>query len=266
MWLARWARVLVPDQTYNAGNDAWPFQLVLIAWLAASATVLGVAAAGPVVQYARWRYAVIPAASLCALAPLRIVSGWASGASAVNGDPAAGAAGAVLLGALVGAGVATAVLAWRGVGRCAAVWVGWVWLTLAAEVASYEPYRPGRDYVVPVDPLGMLTPRWPGQHNLVLLAALLSALLPAALLSWWAGRRRDPAPLLGVIVGPLLLIAVHLVVPPLPGGRGDGDHYSLQGDVSAWLLVCVLGLGVGALGLLAGRVRVRRRRPVDEGR
>ena len=55
MWLARWMRVLVPDQEYTAGNDTWPFQLVLLAWCSASAVVLGVAAARPIVRDVDWR-------------------------------------------------------------------------------------------------------------------------------------------------------------------------------------------------------------------
>lgn len=265
MGLARWARVLVPDQEYAAGNDTWPFQLVLLAWCSASAVVLGVAAARLVVQNAGWlRNVVVAAAGIAALAPLRLATGWASGAA--GGDPAA-AAGAVLLGALVGAPVGAAVLGWRAVARGAVVWVGWVWLNVATTVASYDPRRPGRDYVVPVDPLGMFTPAWPGHSDVVTMVAALSTLLPAALLGWWARRRAESALLFGVVVGPLLLVAVHLVVRPLPGGRSDGDHYSLVSDAGTWLLVAVLGLGAGAVGSLAGRGRTAGdRRPMAAGR
>ncbi|GAA4726250.1 hypothetical protein Prum_093640 [Phytohabitans rumicis] len=267
MWLARWTRVLVPDQDFTAGNDTWPFQLVLLAWCSASAAVLGVAAGRLVVRNVGWRYVVVAAAGLGACAPQRLAAGWASGAVAVSGDPVAAAGGAVLLGAVVGAMVGTAVLAWRAVALGAVVWVGWVWLNVAAEVAGYEPHRPGRDYVVPVHPLGMFTPTWPGHTDAVTMVAVLSCLLPAALVGWWARRWTDRARLFGVVVGPLLLVAVHLVVRPLPGGRSDGDHYTLVGDVGAWVLVAVLGLGAGALGSgLAGRGRAAgERRPMAAG-
>ncbi|WP_281901459.1 hypothetical protein [Phytohabitans aurantiacus] len=80
---------------------------------------------------------------------------------------------------------------------------------------------------MPVHPLGMFTPTWPGQTDVVTMV-VLSALLPAALVGRWARRRADRAPLVGVVVGPLLLVAVHLVVTPLPGGRSDGDHYTMR--------------------------------------
>lgn len=162
VWLGRWSRVLVPDQEYVAGNDTWPFQLVLLAWCSASAVLLGAAAAGPVVREVRWRYALVLAAGLGGLAPLQSATGWASGASGISGDPVAAATGAVLLGALVGAAAGTVVPAWRGVGRSAAVWVGWVWLNVTATVASYKPHR-GRGHVVSADPLGMFTPAWRGR-------------------------------------------------------------------------------------------------------
>jgi hypothetical protein len=54
-------------------------------------------------------------------------------------------------------------------------------------------------------------------------------------------------PLLGAVVGPLTLVAVHLVIPPLPGGRIDDDHYTLSSDRAVWLLVALLGLAAGAL-------------------
>jgi hypothetical protein len=253
MWLARWTRVLVPDQEYTAGNDTWPFQLVLLAWCSASAVVIGVAAARPVVRNAGWRYVVVAVAGIAALAPQRLATDWASDVVAVSGDPGAASAGAMLLGALVGATVGMAALAWRAVTRGAVVWVSWVWLNVAAEVASYDPDRQDRDYVVPVDPLGMFTPTWPGHTDVVTVVAVLSALLPAAFVGWWARRWADRAPLFGVVVGPLLLVAVHLVVMPLPGGRSDGDHYSLVSDAAAWVLVAVLGSGAGAVGSLAGR-------------
>jgi hypothetical protein len=134
-------------------------------------------------------------------------------------------------------------------------------VTASLRGATYEPHRAGRDYVVPVHPLGMFTPTWPGQTDVVTMV-VLSALLPAALVGRWARRRADRAPLVGVVVGPLLLVAVHLVVTPLPGGRSDGDHYTIAGDVGAWVLVTVLGLGAGALGSgLTGRGRAAGERP-----
>jgi hypothetical protein len=80
-----------------------------------------------------------------------------------------------------------------------------------------------------------------------LLAATLSAVVLAALLGGWARRRGDRVPLLGAVIGPLSLVAVHLVVPLLPGGDIDGDHYNLSGDRAAWLLVAILGLAAAAL-------------------
>jgi hypothetical protein len=267
IWSARWTRVLVPDQDYTAGNDTWPFQLVLFAWCAASATVLGVAAARPVVRNVSWRYVVVLPAGLGAVAPHGPATGWVSDAVGLSGDTVAVATAAVLLGALVGAVVSAAVLAWRAVLLGSLVWVGWVSLNVVVEVVRYQPHRPGRSYVVPVDPLGMVTPTWFSHTDAVTMAAVLSALLPAALVGWWATRRADRAPLLGVMVGPLLLVAVHLAVRQLPGARSDGDHYSLMSDTSVWILVAVLGSGVGAWAssVASRRPAAGARRPVEAG-
>jgi hypothetical protein len=254
MLLARWLRVLVPDQDYTAGNDTWPFQLVLLAWYAATAAVLGCAVARRVVWRARWRWSLAAPAGLGALVALRAAQDWAAGASAIGDAAVAAAAGAVLLGAVVGVAAGVAVLAWRSMARGTVVWVAWVWLTVLVAVATDEDRRPGRDHVVPVDPLGVLPPRprWLGHGAYVEVVALLSPLALCAFLGWWAGRRGDRLPLLGAMAGPLLLVAVHGVVPELPTGRSDGDHYSLAADLSMWLLVTVLGVGAGALGAFAG--------------
>lgn len=91
LWLARWARVLAPDEAFHPayatwGNDVWPIQLVVLVWCVSSAAVLGVAAAGgkPV------------AAALGALALSFVV---------VDGVPAharVAAAMALVLGAVIG--------------------------------------------------------------------------------------------------------------------------------------------------------------------
>jgi hypothetical protein len=214
MFLARWLRVLVPDQDYTAGNDTWPFQLVLLAWYAATAAVLGCAVARRLVWRVRWRWSLAAPAGLGALAGLRAAQDWASGASAVGDAAVAAAGGAVLLGAVVGVVAGVAVLTWRSIARGAVVWVAWVWLTVLVAVATYEERRPGRDYVVPVDPLGVLPPRprWLGHGAFVEVVALLSPLALCAFLGWWAGRHGDRLPLLAAMAGPVLLVAVYGVV------------------------------------------------------
>jgi hypothetical protein len=44
--LARKLLVFVLDQEYAAGNDTWPFQLVVLTWFIAGAVVLGCAPQG----------------------------------------------------------------------------------------------------------------------------------------------------------------------------------------------------------------------------
>jgi hypothetical protein len=88
--------------------------------------------------------------------------------------------------------------------------------------------------------------------------ALLSPLALCAFLGWWAGRHGDRLPLLAAMAGPVLLVAVYGVVPWLPTGRSDGDHYSLAADLAMWLLVTVLGVGAAALGAFAGGRRAAR--------
>lgn len=257
LWLARWARVLVPDQTYDAGNDTWPFQLVLLVWCAASATVIGAAVAEPVVRRRPWRRLVTVAAALGSLVPLRPATGWAAAAAAVGADVQAAVVTALLLGAMLGAAVATAVLTWRGIGASAMAWLGLVWLSVTAEVVMYESSRPGRDHVVPAHPLGLVTPTWFGDNSLGNLVALLPPIVLAAVLGWWATRKGYRPAVLGAVIGPLLLAATHLVARWLPGGRNDGDHYSLSADLSVWLLLSVLTLVAARLGVMfAQRVRV----------
>lgn len=260
LFLLRWSRVFVPDQTYEAGNDTWPYQMVLAVWCTASAVVVAAVVARPFLRDTPWRYVAVATAALGSVAPQRLAAGWAAGAVSATQDPAAAAVAAMLVGALVGALFGAAVLTWRGAARGAAVWVGWVWLNVAVTVATHKPLSPYGDQVVSTSPLGTYTPFWPGHQNQVLLLALLSPLLPAAFLGWWARRRGDGAPLFGAVLGPVLLVAVHLPVAWLPGCQASGDHYSLAGDLIVWLLAAVLGLGVGALGVLVARVRPSRPR------
>lgn len=252
--VARWARVLVPDQSYTAGNDTWPFQLVLLCWCAASAAALGAVAARRVSGCSRWRYVTAAAAAAGALVPVHTVAGWAASAEGVSGDPLAGAYGAMLSGALIGGASAVAVLAWRAAARAAMVWVALVWSTAAAEVLAYQPPPSrGRDHVVPVDPLGIFTP-FPQSNELLLLCLVVPVAL-TGMLGWWAGRHQDRAAALAALYGPLVLVAVHTVVGFLPGGRDDGDHYSREGDLGVWLVVALLGAGAAAAGAAIGRAR-----------
>lgn len=255
VWLARQARILVPDQAYNAGNDTWPFQLLLIVWCSASAVVIGTAVAHPIVGRTRWRYVLPIAAGLGAFAPLGPVTGWASGASAVGADPQLAAAAAIVCGGLVGMAAAVPALVWRGIDRSATVWVAWIWLATAAESLTSGHHGAGQDSVVPVHPLGMFTPTLPGHENLTSVVGLLSTIPPALLISWWAAHRDERPVLPEALYGPLLLITVHLVVPSIGGGTSDGDHYSLAADRSAWLIAAILVAATGALGILAGRRR-----------
>lgn len=239
LWLARWARVLALDEAFHPayatwGNDVWPIQLVVLVWCVASAAVLGVAAAGgkPV------------AAALGALALSFVV---------VDGVPAHArvAAMALVLGAAIGGAAGLAVAAWRGVGRCAVVWVGWVWLNVAVGVLVYD--RPRADARVPVDPLGMFT--WTSDYSAGYDSwVLLPALLLAVALGWWAGHRGYRQPILGAVIGPLLLVAVHVAVWPLLTGGDDGSPDRLGGGLVWWLSVAVVGAAAAAL-IRAAQVR-----------
>ncbi|MFA1546378.1 hypothetical protein [Actinomadura chokoriensis] len=250
LWVGRQWRVVVPDQEYSAGTDTWPFQLVLLVWCAASAAALGAACARPILGEVWWRYAAVVPAGVGALAPLEMATSWAAGAG-LSADPVAGATKAMLVGALVGACIGVTVLVRPAAARCLAVWVGFVWLCVAGEVALDDPVRPGES-VVPAHPLGLLTPSLEAEDT-EWLVGLLPPVLLAAVLGWWVARRGERWPLYAAVVGPLLMIAVHAAVPPLPGGDSDGDHYLLRSDLMAWVLVTALGAGVAALGALVGR-------------
>jgi len=120
--LGRELLVLVLDQEYAAGNDTWPFHLVLLTWFIASAVVLGCAAARPIAGEARWRYALAAAAGLAALAPISPVLAWASGATSVA-DPVLAVLGGTVVGAWRawpslpgGVSAATSRYGWRGCG------------------------------------------------------------------------------------------------------------------------------------------------------
>jgi hypothetical protein len=153
---------------------------------------------------------------------------------------------AVLGGAVVGAVVGLAVLAWRGIGRDCTMWVAWVWLTIFARIVTDDG-----GLLHQADPLGLPAVRWLWQNEVAAVLVVLSPLLLCALLGWWAKRRGDRFPVLGAVSGPLLLIGAHSVVLRLPGARIDGDHYSLTSDLAAWILVAVLGCGAAAAPVLA---------------
>ncbi|MCW6007796.1 hypothetical protein K1W54_25105 [Micromonospora sp. CPCC 205371] len=244
LWLALWARVLAPDEAFHPafatwGNDVWPVQLVVLVWCVASAAVLGAVAAGgkPLV------------AALGALAPSFVVIAW------MPADTATTTAVALVLGAVIGGAAGFAVAAWRGMGRCAVVWLGWVWLNVALGVVVYD--RPRRDAHVPVDPLGMFT--WTSNYTTGYDSwVLVPALLVATALSWWAGHRGDRRPILGAVAGPLLLVAVYVAVWPLLTGGADGSPDRLGGGLVAWLSVAVMGAAAAAL---IGTIQARRGSP-----
>jgi len=116
-----------------------------------------------------------------------------------------------------------------------------VWLAILLRVVTDND----RDLLHQADPLGLPAVRWLWRDEV---GVVLSPLPLCALLGWWAKRRGDRFPVLGVVSGPLLLIAAHSVVFRLPGARIDGDHYSLPSDVAVWTLVAVLGCGAAVLG------------------
>lgn len=255
LWLGHRLRVLVPDQDYSAGNDTWPFQLVLLGWCAACATVIGGVVGGAVVRDPGGRYLAAGAAAAGALVPLPLAVGWATGARFVSGDSAAAAVAAFLVGAVIGTVVAAAALSRPAIGRSAAAWAALVWLSVVIDVLV-QPDSTNWQRVVPVHPLGLVTPGRPGDDSGAHVLGLLPPVVLAAVLGWWAARRSEPRPVLAAVVGPLLVAAVHLPVPWLPGGRDDGDHYSLGSDLSVWLVLSVLALASAALGAgVAGRRR-----------
>jgi hypothetical protein len=252
--LGRSLRVLVLEQTYNAGNDTWPFQLLLLVWCAACATVLGGVAGGRLVGGGHGRYLVALAAAGGALVPAPSVAGWATGAIAVSADPGRGVLTAFVLGALVGAPVVVAAGTWPGLRRSASVWTSLIWCSLVVEVvirtASTDVSR-----VVPADPLGVLTPGWFDGASAADLVGWLPPIVVAAVLGWRAANRNERGPVLTAIVGPSMVTAVHLVVPWLPGGRDDGDHYSLPADCAVWILLSALALAAAAVGTRLARRR-----------
>ncbi|MEV0718500.1 hypothetical protein [Asanoa sp. NPDC050611] len=239
LWLAGWAGVYHPrlafhpvDQWY--GNPEWPRQLIVLAWCVSSAVLVGAAVAGPLAGRTRWRYVVAAAAALGPAAAMRLATGPATRASA-GFDVGSDAFRAVVIGAVLGGLMALAIVRWRGAGRSAVVWVGWIWCTAAVAVLSYER-RP--DHIVPVPAL--TDPGW---------WPVAAAVVVAALLGWWAGRRADPHPVWFAVVGPVMLLAVSVGVHPLLPG---GDHRAVavtQFSAVVWSLTALAGAASAAAGV-----------------
>ncbi|RKN57632.1 hypothetical protein D7193_02975 [Micromonospora costi] len=258
LWLGRRLQVVVPDQDYGVGNDTWPFQLVLLTWCATCAAVIGGIVGGSAVRHGRGRCLTALAAAVGALVPAPRAVGWAMGATEISAEPGSAAVAACVVGAVLGASVVAAAQAAPGIDRSATAWMLLVWLSVLTEVLLNRIWT---DWVrvVPVHPLGLITPGWLADNPLADLAGWLPPLVLASVLGWVAARRNERGPALIATVGPLLVSAVHLVVSWLPGARLLGDHYVLSADLQVWLILSVLAFTVAAFGSrLAGQRQPRR--------
>ncbi|WP_018252442.1 hypothetical protein [Salinispora mooreana] len=235
------------------GANQWPAQLAWVGWFAANAAVTGAVCAERLTRRAApligaGRQAVVAgAAALGAtvVAPLGMQSARAADVGA--GDPVWAVAAGALLGAVVGAGAALAVLMRPPLLWSTAFVAGLVWfLALASVAPSWNDTGPLRAVR-----LGVWEPSWLGPavaHRLCLLGLPVAVLLAGACAGGLARRRGEPTPVgaLTGLPGPVLLAGAYLTAGP----GTDADQYQTTPYYGALLAVVAGGFGSTAAAML----------------
>lgn len=235
LWLAVRTRAYWPQDAFRPidevwGNLEWPAQLTVLVWSVASSVLLGVAVSrsrpGP------WRVLASGAAAVGGVFAALPLARNPAARVVVDVDAVGSASRAVVVGAFVGGLAALVLLRWRGAGRSAVVWVGWILAASAIAVATYPQHWTGRERYTPIAPL-LADAAWP----------MVSAIALAAVLGWWAAHQGDPQPVLGALTGPLLVLAVSAGVMPLV--TDDVGSAVPAKAIFGWFLAALVG------GLLA---------------
>ncbi|MFF5174891.1 hypothetical protein ACFY3U_19965 [Micromonospora sp. NPDC000089] len=229
--------------------NRWPAQLAWVGWFAVTAAVAGAVLTGRLARRdglagrTGGQVAISAAAALGALvvAPLCMQPARAAELSTI--DPVWAVGICAVVGAVVGAGAASAVLLRPPLGWNVALLAAAVWLLALISVAptllSTGPLRTVR--------LGVLEPGWLGAGTAQRLTMVLLPVvaLVVGVVTGAVARRRGHAPLIAAgsgAAGPVLLAFAYLTAGP-----GDAvDRYQLAPYYGA-----VIAVGTGALGSVA---------------
>ncbi|MFI7523150.1 hypothetical protein [Micromonospora globbae] len=237
----------------GATVNQWPAQLVWVAWFAANAAVAGAVLAGrlarrgPVPATTGRHLAVGAAAALGATAVAPLCMQPARAAELISVDPVFAVGICAVLGAVVGAGAAIAVLLNPPLGWNVAAVAGAVWLlALLSALPSLGASGPLRTVR-----LGVLEPTWldaDAAQRLSLFLLPIVALLAGASTAGLA-RWRGQVPLVSGatgVAGPVLVAFAYLTAGP-----GDAvDRYQTTPYYGALIAVAAGALGAAAAALL----------------
>lgn len=233
--------------------NQWPAQLVWVGWFAANAAVVGAVLTGrlahrdaPAASTGR-QLAIGGAAALGAtiIAPLCMQP--ARAAELISVDPVWAVGICAVLGAVIGAGAAIAVLLRPELGWNMAAVAGAVWLLALISVLPSL----GATGTLPTARLGVLEPSWlndAAAQRLALLLLPTVALLAGAATAGLA-RRRGQAPLVSGatgVAGPVLVAFAYLTAGP-----GDAvDRYQAAPYYGSLIAILAGALGAAAAALL----------------
>ncbi|MGV9215796.1 hypothetical protein ACTFTM_28405 [Micromonospora sp. RB23] len=240
--------------------NQWPAQLVWVGWFAANAAVAGAVLTGrlarrdtPPASTGR-HLAIGGAAALGATAVAPLCMQPARAAELISVDPVWAVGICAILGAVIGAGAAIAVLLRPELGWNMAAVAGTVWLlALVSVLPSLGTTGP-----LPTVRLGVLEPNWlddAAAQRLALLVLPLVALLAGAATAGLA-RWRGQIPLISAatgVAGPVLVAFAYLTAGP-----GDAvDRYQTTPYYGALIAVLAGALGAAAAALLRWPIGVR---------
>ncbi|MEV0213304.1 hypothetical protein [Micromonospora sp. NPDC050695] len=241
--------------------NQWPAQLVWVGWFAANAAVAGAVLTGrlarrdiPAASTGR-QLAIGGAAALGATAVAPLCMQPARAAELISVDPVWAVGICAVLGAVIGAGAAIAVLLRPELGWNMAAVAGAVWLlALISVLPSLGTAGP-----LPTVRLGVLEPSWLDDdvaQRLALLLLPITALLAGAATAGLA-RWRGQVPLISGatgVAGPVLVAFAYLTAGP-----GDTvDRYQTTPYYGALIAVLAGALGAAAAALLRWPVRANR--------
>ncbi|MEV1109828.1 hypothetical protein AB0I95_14385 [Micromonospora sp. NPDC049751] len=240
--------------------NQWPAQLVWVGWFAANAAVAGAVLTGrlarrdtPPASTGR-HLAIAGAAALGATAVAPLCMQPARAAELISVDPVWAVGICAILGAVIGAGAAIAVLLRPVLGWNMAAVAGTIWLLAMVSVLPSL----GTSGPLPTVRLGVLEPNWlndAAAQRLALLVLPLVALLAGAATAGLA-RWRGQIPLISAatgVAGPVLVAFAYLTAGP-----GDAvDRYQTTPYYGALIAVLAGALGAAAAALLRWPVGVR---------
>ncbi|MEH1027590.1 hypothetical protein V6W11_07540 [Micromonospora profundi] len=233
--------------------NQWPAQLVWVGWFAANAAVAGAVLTGrlarrdaPAASTGR-QLAIGGAAALGATVVAPLCMQPARAAELISVDPVWAVGICAVLGAVIGAGAAIAVLLRPELGWNMAAVAGAVWLlALISVLPSLGTVGP-----LPTVRLGVLEPSWlddAAAQRLALLLLPIVALLAGAATAALA-RSRGQVPLVSGatgVAGPVLVAFAYLTAGP-----GDAvDRYQATPYYGALIAVLAGALGAAAAALL----------------